>query len=55
MLVVVVLEQLAEHEKVEWRGVFGMVVVVVVLVAVFVAAPVDDGTMKRAHHVMDGK
>lgn len=55
VLVVIVLEQFAEHEKVERRGVLGMVVIVVVLVAIFMAAPVDDGTVEWTHHVVDGQ
>lgn len=55
VLVVVVLEQFAEHQKVEWQSVFGVVVIVVIGVAVFVAAPVDDGTVYRPHHIMNGE
>lgn len=55
MLMMVVLEQFTEHEEVERRSVLGMVVIVIVLVAVLVAAPVDDGTVEWAHHIMDGK
>jgi len=55
MFVVVILEQLAQHQKVEGRCVFGFVLIIEITVAVFMTAPVDDRAMDRAHHEMDGQ
>ena len=52
MLVVVVLEQLAQHQEIKGRGVFGLVFIVKISVPVFVPAPVYYGPMDRAHEVM---
>lgn len=50
---VIVLEQLAQHQYIQQKGVFGLVVVVKVCIAIFVAAPVDDGAVNRPHQEVD--
>lgn len=55
VLVMVVLEQFTQHQKVEWRRVFGFILVIEIGIAIFVAAPVDNSAMYRPHHKMDGQ
>lgn len=46
---VVVLKKLAQHQEIEWEGVFAMIVVVKIGIAVLVPAPVYNGAMDRTH------
>lgn len=50
--VVIVLHQLAHQKNVNRYAVFAMVVVVVIAVAIFMAAPVYNGAMYRPHKKM---
>ena len=54
MLVVVILEQFTHQEQIEWEGIARVVAIVVILVAIFMAAPVDDCTVNRAHKKVQG-
>lgn len=51
----IVLEQFAHHQKVQGEAVLAMIVVVVIGIAVFMPAPVNEGAMDRAHEKMDGQ
>ena len=51
--VMIVLEQLAHHKEIEGQGVLAMVVIIIVGVAVFVTAPVNNGPMNGSHQVVD--
>ena len=52
MLMVVVLEQLSQQQKVKWKGIARIVTVVVVFIAVLVATPVDRSAVNRSHQEM---
>lgn len=50
---VIILEKFAKHQEIKWRCILGLVVIVEIGIAVFVATPVDYSAMQRAHQVMD--
>nr|GFC79458.1 hypothetical protein [Tanacetum cinerariifolium] len=51
----VVLEELTKGQKIQRQRVLRLIVVVEVLVAVFMAAPVHDSAVNRAHQEVDGE
>ena len=53
VLVVIILEKLSQHKKIQGHGILRMVVIVVILITVLVPAPVDDGAVHGAHDEMD--
>ena len=52
-LMMIVLEQLAHHQEIKRQGVFAVVVILKIGIAVFVPAPVYYCPMYRAHQKMD--
>lgn len=51
----VVLHQLSHQENIDGYGVLAMVVVVVIGVAIFMTAPVDQRAVHGAHEEMNGQ
>ena len=55
VLVMIILEQFAQHQEVERSGVFGLVLIIKVGITVLMATPVYNSAVDRAHHKMDGQ
>jgi len=55
MVVMVILEQFPQHQKIKRRSILGFVFVVKIGVTVLVPAPIDDSAMNRPHQIMDGQ
>lgn len=55
VFMMIVLKQLAQHQKVEWRGVPGFIFIVEIGIAVFMPAPVYDSAVDGPHHKMDSQ
>ena len=49
LFMVIVLEQFAHHQEIEWQSIFAVIVVIVVRIAVFVPTPIHDGAVYRSH------